>query len=219
MDGDLREFTIVGVVGDVRDVSLASTPRPTVYALFRQRPNAASSQYVVMATQGDPAPVMAAARQIVRDLRPDAPPRMRTMESIVSRSVADRSFVLLLVGVFAGVALFVAALGVYSVISYLVTQRKREISIRVALGARAADIVRLVLGQGATLSLIGVAVGAVASLGAARVLAKSLYEISPTDPVAFGSVIVVLVAVALVASWLPARRAARVEAMDVLRGG
>jgi ABC-type antimicrobial peptide transport system permease subunit len=141
------------------------------------------------------------------------------MESIVSRSVADRSFVLLLVGVFAGVALFVAALGVYSVISYLVTQRKREISIRVALGARAADIVRLVLGQGATLSLIGVAVGAVASLGAARVLAKSLYEISPTDPVAFGSVIVVLVAVALVASWLPARRAARVEAMDVLRGG
>jgi hypothetical protein len=182
MDGDLREFTIVGVVADVREASLAATPRPTFYALYRQRPRLAP--IIVIAVTGDPTPVMASARHIVRDVRPDVAPRIRTMESIVSRSVADRRFALLLIGVFAGVALAVAALGVYSVISYLVTQREREISIRVALGARAADIVRLVVGQGATMVFIGIAVGALASVGLTRVLSTSLYGITATDPVA-----------------------------------
>lgn len=217
MDGDMRELTIVGVVGDVHENGLAAAPRPTFYGLFRQRVQ--NPPTLAIATDGDPASVMAAARRITRELRPDVPARLRTMESLVARSVADRRFSLLLIGVFAVVALVVAGLGVYSVISYLVTQRVREISIRVALGARAADITSMVLGQGAAMAMAGIVAGAIASIAVTRLLANSLFEVTPTDPVAFGGVIVLLLVVALVACWLPARRAARVEAMDVLRGG
>jgi putative ABC transport system permease protein len=126
---------------------------------------------------------------------------------------------LLLVGVFSGVALLLATLGVYSVISYLVAQRGREISIRVALGARARDIERLVIVQGVALALIGAALGGVAAFASTRVLGTLLYSVSATDPTSFAGVLAGLCAVALAASYLPARRAARLEPMDVLRGG
>jgi hypothetical protein len=219
MDGDLRPFIIIGVVGDVREANLAAPPQPTFYSLYRQRPVAARRLNVVMTTTGDPAPVIASARRIVRELRPDVPPRFRTMDMIVAESLADRRFMLLLAGVFGGAALALAALGVYSVISYLVTLRSRELSIRVAVGARAVDIVRLVLGQGTTLAMAGVVVGTLGAVAATRVIAGMLYGVTPTDPITFGLVAVTVGLVALLASYLPARRAARVDAMEVLRGG
>jgi ABC-type antimicrobial peptide transport system permease subunit len=126
---------------------------------------------------------------------------------------------LFVVGVFGAVALVLASLGVYSVISYLVAQRGREISIRVALGARAADIVRLVVRQGIQLVVIGVIVGGIAALFATRVLTQLLYGTTPTDPVTFAGMVLTLALVAIVASYIPARRAARAEPMDVMRGG
>ena len=133
--------------------------------------------------------------------------------------MASQRFMLLLVGVFGGVALLLATLGVYSVISYLVAQRGREISIRVALGAHASDIVRLVIRQGMVLAIVGAAVGGIAAFASTRVLRNLLYSVSTTDPFAFVGVLVMLCVVALVASYVPARRASRLEPMDVLRGG
>ncbi|MDQ6829906.1 MAG: ABC transporter permease [Gemmatimonadota bacterium] len=219
MDGDMHPFTIIGVVGDVREFSLASDPLPTFYAFYRQRPKPAGSFNIVMQSAGDPSTLIAASRRIVHDLRPDIPPRFRTIEEIIGRSVADRRFVLLLVGVFGASALLLATLGVYSVISYLVTQRRQEIGIRVALGAQNQDVMGLVLRQGMTLALVGIVVGALAAIGLTRLMAGLLYGISPTDPIAFGAVMLVLTAVALIASYVPARRATRVDPMSILRGG
>lgn len=217
MDGDLRPMTVVGVVGDVREVSLAEDPAPTLYGSYRQRPGSTWRFNFVLNTPGDPASVIRTAERIVREVRPDIPPRVRTIETIVTRSVADRRFVLSLVGVFGAAALVLAALGIYSVISYLVTQRAREISIRVALGAKSTDVVRLVLTEGVMLAGIGIVAGALISFWATRLVEKMLYGISATDPTAFAGVILLLAAVALIASWVPARRASRMEAMDVLR--
>ncbi|HTE48165.1 MAG TPA: ABC transporter permease, partial [Gemmatimonadaceae bacterium] len=218
MDGDMRPFTIVGVVGDVRDQSLAAEPAPSFYAYQPQRTHAASNFHVVMQTPGDPTSIISAARGIVRQMRPDAPTVFRTIETVISTSVADRRFVLVLVGVFGGAALLLATLGVYSVISYLVTQRRREIGVRIALGAQRADVLQLVLRQGAALAIAGIVLGGVGALFLTRLLKGLVFGVSTTDPLAFGGVIVLLTAVALLASWVPARRAARVDPMNVLRG-
>ena len=218
MDGDLRPFTIVGVVGDIREASLAEEPHPTFYAYYRQRPRRATSFDFVLDGSASSAAVIATARRIVHDLRPDVPPRFRTMEVVLADSLADRRFILLLIGVFGGAALLLATLGVYSVISFVVAQRRQEIGVRVALGARSEDVLRLVLRQGATLALIGIVVGAVAALGLTRLITGLLYGVSATDPISFLGVMALLVVVALVASFIPARRAARVDPMTVLRG-
>jgi predicted permease len=218
MDGDLRPFTIVGVVGDIREASLAEAPRPTFYGDYRQRPRRASSFYAVLDGSGPSAATIASARRIVQDLRPDIPPRFRTMQTVLADSLADRRFTLFLLGVFGAAALLLATLGVYSVISFVVTQRRQEIGVRVALGARSEDVVRLVLRQGATLALIGIAIGSVAALLLTRLAAGLLYGVSATDPLSFVAVIVLLTIVALLASLVPARRAAKVDPMTVLRG-
>jgi ABC-type antimicrobial peptide transport system permease subunit len=218
IDGDLTPMTVVGVVGDTREEELAADPQPAVFVCDRQRPGNGPDLNIIIATSGN-APVAAAARRAFRQVRTDVPMRFSTVEDIIARSVASQRFMLLLVGVFGGVALLLATLGVYSVISYLVAQRGREISIRVALGAHASDIIRLVVRQGVTLALIGAAVGALAALASTRVLKSLLYSVSTTDPLAFAGVLVMLCVIALVASYLPARRAARLEPMDVLRGG
>lgn len=218
MDGDLRPFTVVGVVGDVRGESLAAEPQPTFYAYQPQRSYAGNPFHVVMQAAGDPTPIIASARTIARAMRPDVPPVLRTMESVVSASVADRRFVLVLVGVFGGAALVLATLGVYSVISYLVAQRRQEIGVRIALGAQRGDVLGLVLRQGGSLALIGIAIGGAGALFLTRLLKGLIYGVSTTDPLAFGGVIALLGVVALLASWLPARRATRVDPMEVLRG-
>ena len=218
MDGDLRPFTIVGVVGDIREASLAEEAAPTFYAYYRQRPRRASSFYFVLDASAPSASVIAAARRLAHELRPDVPPRFRTMDVVLADSLADRRFILLLLGVFGGAALLLATLGVYSVISFLVAQRRQEIGVRVALGARSEDVLRLVLRQGATLALIGVVVGAAAALGLTRLIAGLLYGVSATDPISFVGVMALLTIVALVASFIPARRASKVDPMTVLRG-
>jgi putative ABC transport system permease protein len=218
MDGDLRPFTVIGVVGDVRQDNLASDPQPTFYAYNIQRNHSTRDLHVVMQTAGDPTAIIASARAIAHELRPDVPPVLRTMESVVSASVADRRFVLVLVGVFGTAALVLATLGVYSVISYLVTQRRQEIGVRIALGAQRGDVLGLVLRQGGSLALIGIAIGGIGALFLTRLLKGLVYGVSTTDPLAFGGVIALLTLVALLASWLPARRAARVDPMNVLRG-
>ena len=218
MDGNLTPFTIVGVVGDVRE-SLAGPTKPTFYVSYAQRPNQAWRFNFVLRTTAAPAAIMNPARQVVRDIRPDVPPRVRAIEGVLTASISDRRFVLTLIGVFGAAALLLAALGVYSVISYLVTQRAREIGIRVALGARSLDIQRMVLRQGLGMALLGIAVGAAMSLAATRLVEKMLWGVSATDSVAFGGVIAILIVVALLASWVPARRATRVQAMEVMRVG
>jgi len=208
---------VVGVVGDVRESGLADKPRPTFYASYRQRPNQAHEFYFVVSGSAPPEAIIPAARRIVSDLRPDVPPRFRTMRAVVSESVADRRFVLLLVGVFGAAAMLLATLGVYSVIAYVVTQRRQEIGVRVALGARSGDVLRMVLRQGFTLAFFGIAIGTVLALFVSRLLSRFLFGVAPNDPVAFGGVIVVLSAVALVASYVPALRATRVDPMTALR--
>jgi predicted permease len=218
MDGDLTPITIVGVVGDTKETSVASDPDPAVYLSDQQRPAQRPDRYLVMATSNEAATI-AGARVALREAAPGVGVRFQTIEDIVARSVATQRFMLILVGVFGATALLLATLGVYSVISYLVAQRGKEISIRVALGARSGDIVGLVLRQGATLAIVGAMVGGVAAVGATRLLTTLLYGVSATDPVAFASVIFLLSGVAVVASYLPARRAARIAPMDVLRAG
>src|SRR6185312_5644946 len=217
MDGDLTPITIVGVVGDVREESLAANPSLAVYVDYRQRPRYASMFNIVMTTP-TPAPVVNQMRRALKRLRPDLPVRMSTVEDLISTSLAQQRFMLLPVGVFGAIALLLASLGVYSVISYLVTLRTHELSIRVALGAAGSDILRLVLGQGVSLALAGTAIGVLGALGLTRLLKSALYDISPTDPGAFVAVAALLAVVALSASYLPARRAARTPPMNALRG-
>jgi predicted permease len=219
MDGDLRAFTVVGVVGDVREESLADQPRPTLYGHYRQRPVPAFAFNVVIQTTAPPAAIVPAARRVVSELRPDVPPRFRTIETVIAESVADRRFVLLLVGVFGSAAMLLATLGVYSVISYVVAQRRQEIGVRVALGAQSGDVLRMVLRQGFTLAFFGLAIGVVAALFVGRLLSAFLFGVSPNDPVAFGTVILVLAGVALFASLVPALRATRVDPITALRNG
>ena len=221
MDGDLRPFTIVGIVGDVREASLAEPPRATFYGSYRQRPGSGALNIVVQGANVETSSVIATVRRIAREMRPDVPPRLRTIESVVSRSVADKRFTLLLIGVFGASALLLAALGVYGVISYLVTQRRQEIGVRIALGAQAGDVLTLVLREGAVMAVAGVLLGGVAAftlLRFTRSMVTLLYGVRPTDPVSFIAVSAVLVVVALFASLIPAYRAARIDPMTVMRG-
>ena len=217
MDGNLTPITVVGIVGDVHERSLESDPRPTFYVSYRQRPTSAYRFNFVLSTPGDPTSIVRSAERAVREVTPDIPPRVRTIEAIVSTSVAGRKFVLSLAGVFGAAALVLAALGIYSVISYLVAQRSREIGIRVALGAQSQDVVRMVLGEGIWLASAGIVAGAVISYWATDAIEKMLFNVSATDPLAFAGVMALLALVAVLASWVPARRASRTEAMEVLR--
>jgi putative ABC transport system permease protein len=215
MDGDLTPFTIVGVVGDIREARLDATPQPVFYANARQRK--VSSFSIVIQGSGQPASITATARRMVRELAPSVPPRFRMLDEVVSASVAQRRFSLVLLGVFGAAALVLATMGVYSVVAYLVVQREHEIGIRVALGAQRGDVLGLILRHGALLTSVGIAVGVVGALWLTRLLAGLLYGVTPTDPVSFASVVALLLGVALAASYVPARRALRVDPMNVLR--
>lgn len=218
MDGDLTPMTIIGIVGDLRDGGPSTDVTPMIYGYYRQRPGNGGQFSVVMVTPS-PTTTLTTMRRELRRARPDVPARYSTMDEAVAASVATQRFMLTLVGVFGALALLLAALGVYSVISYLVAQRGREISIRVALGARSADILGLVIRHGLMLAVVGALVGVAGAFSTTRLLTHMLYGISAWDPAAFGAVVVLLAVVAVLASYVPARRAARIEPMDVLRGG
>lgn len=217
MDGDLQPFTVVGVVGDVRDEGLDTPPEPTLYGCSRQRLRTAGRFHLAVSGTGGSAVLAGAVRPVLRELTPDLPPRVRTVESLLAGSLAQRRFSLLLLGAFGGVALLLAVLGLYGVVSYAVTERTREFGIRFALGASERAVLGLVVRQAARLAGLGLLLGALGALGLTRVLESLVYGVSATDPVAFAGVALLLLAVALLASLVPARRAARVDPMSVLR--
>jgi predicted permease len=217
MDGDLRLFTIVGVVGDVREAGLDREPRPTFYAFYRQRPRAAASPSFVVRADGPPAPLVSAARRLVRELDPELPPRFRTIEEIRAASLADRRFTLLLLGAFGTAALLLAALGIYGVTSYSVARRTREVGIRMALGARPAEVLGLVLGEGVRPVAAGAGLGILAALALSRLMSSHLFGVAPGDPATLAGVAALLALVALLACLAPARRAIRADPIVALR--
>ena len=173
---------------------------------------------VVVRTDGDPLAVAGSFREMVRAIDPDLPiVWMRTMDDIASASVARPRFLMTLLGLFAGVALALGAIGVYGVISHGVAQRTNEIGIRMALGAESGAVAGMVVRQGLVLALIGVAVGLAAAFAATRLMAGFLFNVSPTDPWTFTAVVGIILGVVLVASYLPARGASRVDPLVALR--
>ena len=207
-------YEIVGIVGDVRHRGLDVDLRQTIYfpSLGLGYAN------LVIRTAVDPGSLATAVRKAVLAIDPNQPvANIRTMEDWVADSVAEPRYRTLLLGVFSAVALGLSVVGIYGVVSYVVTQRVREIGLRLALGAQRRNVLSLVIGQGMKLALIGVAVGVVAALALTRVMRNLLYEISATDPLTFTCVALVLLSVVLLACLVPACRAARVDPMEALR--
>jgi predicted permease len=217
IDGDFRVFTIVGIVGDVRDRGLDAPPEPTFYGNSRQRVGRTARYTYVMHGNFDPAAAMASARAAVRELDPTVPPSFRMLDQVVSSSLADRRFNLLLLGVFAGSALLLAVTGIYGVIAYLVAQQTRDIGIRIALGARRNDVVRMVLWRGVRLTAVGIGLGLIAAIWLTRLMSRMLFDIAPTDPLTFSGIALLMLVVTVVACYLPARRATTVDPMIALR--
>ena len=207
---------IIGVVGDIKHQSLDTETRPMVYWPHPQLPY--SSMTLVIRTAGEPLSLAAAAQREIRQMDKDQPVSdVRTMKAWLGESIARSRFGATLLGVFATVALTLAAVGIYGVMSYAVAQRKHEIGVRMALGARAADIFKLVIGQGMILTLIGIGVGLLGAFALTRVIASLLYGVSANDPLTFGLITLLLAGVALLACYIPARRATKVDPMIALR--
>jgi ABC-type antimicrobial peptide transport system permease subunit len=207
---------VAGVVGRVKQDSLDSDPRIAFYVPQTQVPVRATT--VVLRSGGDPAALAAAAKGALASLDPDLPVyNVRTMAERVNESLARRRFAMTLLGLFAALALALAVVGIYGVMAYLVSQGTREIGIRMALGATPRDILSLVLRQGMTLAGLGVGAGLVGAFVLTRFMQSLLFGIAPTDAVTFAAIPLLLVSVALLASYLPARRAARIDPMVSLR--
>jgi putative ABC transport system permease protein len=209
-------ITIVGVVGNVRNSGLHVEPRPQVYVPQAQRPT--SSQYFVLRAKRDPGTLVADARAAVLAIDRDQPvARVLPMARVVSESMAGRRFNMVLLGVFAVLALVLAAVGIYGITSYSVAQRTREMGLRMALGAQPWTVLRLVLREAGWLALIGLAAGLVLAFAATRVMASLLFNTGATDPATFASVAAALALVSLFAAWVPGRRATRVDPMVAMR--
>jgi putative ABC transport system permease protein len=210
-------LTVVGIVKDVRQFDLVTEPKPQMYLPYTQveffEPRA-----LIIRTNFDPLSLARTVRQTVWEIDKDQPVSdISSMEEIVSDSVARQRFSMLLLGVFAGLALVLAAVGIYSVMSYSVAQRTREIGIRMALGAQRSDVLKMTVAHGLRLVLTGMAIGLAAASVLTRLMSTLLFGISPTDPLTFISISIVLVSVAVLASYIPALRATRVDPMFALR--
>ena len=216
MDGDLRLLHIVGVVSDVHDYGVDVPVVPTIYGNALQR-LPASSLTVVLRGQGEPAASIPAMRETVRTLDPQLPLKFQTLDQVFSSSLDQRRFSLVIFGVFGAVALLLAAMGIYGVTTYAVAQRTQEIGIRMALGAQMSDVLKLVLRNGMSLAFIGAAIGLGGAYAITRVMRSLLFEVVPTDFATFITVSVVLIVVALLACYLPARRATKVDPLVALR--
>ena len=215
-DGARRGGEVVGIIGDFKQSTLANDADPQLFLPFDQAPLGYLS--VVIRSTVDLGTVAAAACTQVHELDADLPIfKLQTLEEIVSASVAQPRFYMLLLGGFAAVALAMAAIGMYGVIAYAVVQRRQEIGVRMALGATRDRVVRMVLRQGLVLAVIGAAAGLLGAFLASRGMRSLLYAVSASDPMTYAGVTLVLVAVAAIASYLPARRAARLEPQLALR--
>jgi putative ABC transport system permease protein len=209
-------LTVVGVIGDVKHFGLDADARPEIYISSEQAPP--DSPFMVVRTTSDPMNVAASVRAQVGAMNKDQPVNtIQTMEEVLAASVAGRRFNMLLLAMFAGLALLLAAVGIYGVISYSVTQRTQEIGIRMALGAQTRDVLGMVIAQAAKLALAGVAIGLIASFLLTRLMKSLLFNVSATDPVTFLAVSLLLVALAFAASYIPALRATKVDPMIALR--
>ena len=216
MDGDLHLLNIVGVVGDVRDKALDAAPQPTVYVNFAQRGSAADISFVVRG-RADPAALISAMRREAQAANPQMPIKFETLEQLLSSSLDNRRFGMVMVAVFAGAALLLAMVGLYGIMAYITAERTTEVGIRMALGAQRGDVLRLILRQSFALVSLGVAAGVLAAFGGTRLLATFLYGVSATDFTTYGAVILLLGLAALLASYIPARRAMRVDPIVALR--
>jgi len=225
-----RPRQIVGIVGDVRQYSLGLPPPPLVYVSYLQQsavfPGGAAldllDQNLVLRASSSltshESDLVPAVKKIVADLDPDQPiTNIMTMDQVVAESIGDWRFFMRIFGIFAGIAILLAVVGIYGVMSYFVSERTREFGIRVALGALPSDVLSLVGRLGLRLTLIGVAVGVGLAVGLTRLIAVFLVGVKPTDPVTYATVCVVLVSVALLACYIPARRATQVDPMVALR--
>jgi predicted permease len=216
MDGDPRGFTIVGVVGDVREVTTEAPPGPLFYVSHRQRPRFASRSTVVVRGP-EPAAISPTVQRIIRDLDPALPVVVRTMTGAMDRTLSGRRFSLTLIAVFGCAALALATLGTYALIAFVVAQRAREMGIRIALGARPADLLRLIVGKGARLGLAGAGVGLAAAFGLTRLLQGMLFGVEPGDFVSHAVVVTLTLVAVLLASYIPARRVTRTDPSTSLR--
>jgi len=208
---------IVGVIGDVRDRHLDREAEPEYYVPYQQLPVSTMS-LVARAQTGDPVNLAAPLREVIAERDKELPLyRVRPMTNLVANSIARQRFSLTLLAMFAALALALAGAGIYAVMSFLVAQRTHEIGIRRALGAQARDLLGLVIGQGMRLALAGVGIGLLAAAGLTRLMAGLLFGVSATDPLTFSLIALLLMTVAMVACWIPARRATKVDPMIALR--
>ncbi len=212
-------LTIVGVAGDIHEDGLTSPMFPQVYTCYTQQgfDGMLEGGTLVVRTSLEPASLAGAVRRVIRAVNPDAVPRTRTMDSVLAGSLAKQRFQMEILGGFAALALLLAAVGLYGVLSHMVTVNRVQIGIRLALGAPRSRVFRMVAGRALTLAGIGVAVGALGCVALRHVLAALVFGIGPNDPATLAGAIAVLLAVALAAAWIPARRAARVDPMVALR--
>jgi putative ABC transport system permease protein len=204
------------VVSDTRSTSLDKDPVNMLYIPYWQRPRFSGS--FLVRTGMDPTAIASAMRAAIRSVDAEVPvPEERTLDQLMAQSVGPQRFRMLLVLLFAGAALALAAFGTYGVVSYAVTRRRAEMGIRMALGAQPGDVLRMVLRQGMTPVFVGICGGAVAALGIGQYVASLLFQVSPRDPVAFGTAAAMLLAVSAAACWIPARRATHVNPIEALR--
>ena len=216
-------YTVIGVVASARDTALQAAPSPTVYFPEAISPDTndghtAWTMALVVRTSGDPAAITTTVQRTVRDLDPTLPVfNVRTMPEVVSASMAQLSFTMLILGVAAVVTLVLGAIGLYGVVAYVVSMRTREFGVRIALGAQPMAVARMVTRQGIALTAVGVVSGLALFAVVARFLRSLLYGVAPWDPVTLGTVALILVAIATLASWIPARRASRLDPMVALR--
>ncbi len=207
---------IIGVIGNVKQTTLNAEARPTMYMPHLQRPTGGMT--IVLRANGDPASLSQLARTQIHSVDPGIPVNnIRTMNEVFSSSIAQQRFAMLLVGVFGVLALVLATIGIYGVVSYSVTQRTHEIGVRMALGAQRTDVLRLILQHGMLVSLLGVFVGVAASFGLTRVMASLLFGVTPTDASIFVTVAFGILAIGTIATYLPAWRATRVDPLIALR--